>query len=152
MTLASGRARKENFPVHSNFNHIVGSFAPPPCADPVELHIKIHIYHAPLSIRIAELEANSLQDVWLGGAQLAQRAHDHYLHDANGMTEAACLESKADYAQEIKPSLQQRMGISGTMGQFSQAMSNFQLQPFETPLLSPFSLKEGPSSRGHMQF
>ncbi|KAK0462232.1 hypothetical protein IW261DRAFT_1428159 [Armillaria novae-zelandiae] len=118
-----GRARKENFPVHSNFNHI-GLFPPPPCAEPVELHIRIHIQQPSfqsLSIRMVEVEANSLQDVQLDGAQLA---HDE---GANGMAEAESLESvreKADYGrEEIKPSLQQRMGINGTMGQFSQAMA-----------------------------
>ncbi|KAK0220642.1 hypothetical protein IW262DRAFT_1461977 [Armillaria fumosa] len=80
-----------------NFNHI-GLFPPPPCAEPVELHIRIHIQQTPfqsLSIRIAELEAHSLQDVQLDGVQLAQLAHDQYLHDegANSMTEAATLES-----------------------------------------------------------
>ncbi|KAK0474580.1 hypothetical protein IW261DRAFT_1422874 [Armillaria novae-zelandiae] len=95
------RAWKENFPVHSNFNHI-RSFLPPPCAKPMELHIRIHIQQPSfqsLSIRIVKVEANSLQDMQLDGAQLA---HDNYLHDedANSMAEAENLESmqeKADY-------------------------------------------------------
>ncbi|KAK0487933.1 hypothetical protein IW261DRAFT_1558973 [Armillaria novae-zelandiae] len=81
---------------------------------------------------MVEVEANSLQDVQLDGAQLA---HDE---GANGMAEAESLESvreKADYGrEEIKPSLQQRMGINGTMGQFSQAMDVERLRGESTQL------------------